>query len=151
MAQPTTYFYQYVPIQYEATDLERQQILSDFPAPELPNSNEFFDLQSEAPGNYVKARLLLNEYSIQLTKTGKQFLKMSYSNNLGSISAKMWDNQGAVERNTPLLESFSVFDVEGVVDEFNGNKSLTINSLKPCEENMNPFSLLPYTSKVLRN
>ena len=44
MAQPTTYFYKYVPIQYEATDLERQQILSDFPSPELPNSNEFFDL-----------------------------------------------------------------------------------------------------------
>jgi 3'-5' exoribonuclease len=146
MAQPTTYFYHYVPIQYEATDLERQQILSDFPSPELPNSNEFFDLQSETPGNYVKARLLLNEYSIQLTKTGKQFLKMSFSNNLGSISTKMWDNQGAVERNTPLLENFSVFDIEGVVDEFNGNKSLTINNLKPCEENMNPFSLLPYTN-----
>ena len=109
MAQPTTYFYKYVPIQYEATDLERQQILSDFPSPELPNSNEFFDLQSEAPGNYVKARLLLNEYSIQLTKTGKQFLKMNYSNNLGSISAKMWDNQGAVAEEYAVIRKFFSF------------------------------------------
>ena len=85
MSQPTTYFYHYVPIQYEATDLERQQILSDFPSPELPNSNEFFDRQSEAPGNYVKARLLLNEYSIQLTKTGKQFLKLMLQQQFGRV------------------------------------------------------------------
>jgi len=92
---------------------------------------------------------LLNEYNVQLTKTNKQFLKMSFSNNFGNISAKMWDNQGAVERNIPLLESFSIFDIEGIVDEFNGNKSLTVNVLKPCEETINPFSLLPYTQQSL--
>lgn len=150
MINPTTsYFYNFIPVQYEATQSERQEIINQFPPPSLPNSDEFFNLENASAGDHVKARLLLNEYHVQLTKTNKQFLKMSFSNNFGSISAKMWDNQGAVERNVPLLESFSVFDVEGIVDEFNGNKSLTIQVLKPCEENVNPFSLLPYTGQSI--
>lgn len=145
----TSYFYKLIPVRYELSEQERQQILVKFPSPLLPSSDEFFDLQSAASGNYVKIRLLLNEYTIQLTKTNKQYLKISFSNNFGSISAKMWDNQGAVERNLPLLERFSVFDIEGMVDEYNGNKSLTINVLKPCEEQVNPFSLLPYTRQSI--
>ncbi|WP_338471981.1 hydrolase [Niallia sp. XMNu-256] len=150
MIKPTTsYFYNFISVEYEATDSERQVILNQFPPPPLPDSDEFFDIQSTTSGDYVKARLLLNDHQVALTKTNKQFLKMSFSNNFGSISAKMWDNQGAVERNRPLLESFSVFDIEGIVDEFNGNKSLTINAIKPCEENINPFSLLPYTGQSI--
>ena len=149
MKPTTSYFYDFIPVQYKATDEERRELLNHFPSPQLPNSDDFFDIQSASPGDYIKARLLLNEFQIALTKTNKQFLKISLSNNFGSINAKMWDNQGAVERNVPLLESFSVFDIEGVVDEFNGNKSLTINALKPCEENINPFSLLPYTQQSI--
>ncbi|MGG1690807.1 hypothetical protein [Heyndrickxia ginsengihumi] len=63
----------------------------------------------------------------------------------------MWDNQGAVEINKPLLEDFSVFDDEARVEEYRGHKSLTINRLKPCEEDINPFDLLTYTKQSIED
>ncbi|TKG97912.1 HD domain-containing protein [Peribacillus simplex] len=149
MSEFKTYFYDFIPIKYDSSELEREKIISQFMPPILPTSEEYFDLQNESSGNYVSIRLLLNDFNVQLTKTNKQFLKIRFSNNLGTINAKMWDNQGAVEKNLPLLEKFSVFDIEGIVDEFNGNKSITINQLTPCEENINPFSLLPYTQQSI--
>lgn len=147
MIEPKFYFYQFIPIIYEVSQTEREQILKQYPPPELPKSEECFDLQDETKGNQVHIRVLLNEFTVQMTKTNKQYLKMKFSNNAGVINAKMWDNQGAIEKNQPLLESFSVFDIKGTVDDFRGHKSLTINRIKPCEEDINPFSLLAYTQQ----
>jgi len=147
MTDNHTYFYDFIPVKYTVTEEMREQILTQFPPPALPDNEEFFNIQNETPGDTVYVRLLLNDFNVQLTKTNKPFLKIRFSNNAGIIQAKMWDNQGAVEKNQPLLEKFSVFDVEATVDEFRGNKSLTVNQLNPCEEDVNPFSLLPYTQQ----
>ena len=104
MMKPTTsYFYDFIPVQYKATDEERRELLNHFPSPQLPNSDDFFDIQSASPGDYIKARLLLNEFQIALTKTNKQFLKnKTLAIILEQLNAKMWDNQGSVERNTSI-------------------------------------------------
>jgi len=151
MTDTKNYFYDLIPINIEETEEEREQILSQYQVPDLPNQEQFFDLQNEVKGNSVAIRVLLNDVNVQLTKTNKQYLKMSFSNNAGIIHAKMWDNQGAVERFQPILESYSVFDIEGVVDEFRGFKSLTINQINPCEEEINPFSFLPYTKQSIED
>lgn len=151
MSELKSYFYDFIPIKFDVSELERKQILSQFTLPKLPTNEEYFDLQKESSGTSVSVRVLLNDFNVQLTKTNKQFLKIRFSNNLGTINAKMWDNQGAIEKNRPLLEKFSIFDIEGTVDDFNGNKSLTVNQLRPCGENINPFSLLPYTQHSIED
>ncbi len=149
MSEQKTYFYQFIPIEYEASAQAKEQIVKEFPPPQLPDGEELFDIQSETSGSIVKVRLLLNEYSVEVTKTNKQYLKMRFSNNFGTINTKMWDNSGSVEKTLPLLEEFSVFDIEAKVDEYRGHKSLTINKIKPCTEDINPFSLLSYTKQNL--
>lgn len=149
MSEQKTYFYQFIPVQYNASDADKEQILKEFPPPNLPDGEEIFQIQDEAGGNFVKVRLLLNEYSVEVTKTNKQYLKMRFSNNAGTMNAKMWDNQGSVENTLLLLEQYSVFDIEAKVDDYRGHKSLTINKIKPCTEDINPFSLLSYTKQDL--
>ncbi len=151
MAEKATYFYEFIPIDYTVDQAKREQILAEFPPPALPDSSEYFVLDDQVPGSTVNLRLLLNDFQVQLTKTNKQFLKLRFSNNAGVINAKMWDNQGSVEQNQPLLEKFAVFDVEALVDEFRGFKSLTIQQLTPCETEINPFSLLPYTHQSIED
>ncbi|WP_085992799.1 HD domain-containing protein [Oceanobacillus senegalensis] len=149
MTNTQFYFYKQVPITYNLSEDEREKILQQFPVPELPQGDEQFNLENETQGNRIHVRLLVNDYQVQLTKTNKQFLKIRFSNNAGIINAKVWDNQGAVDRLLPELEKHTVFDVSGRVDEFNGFKSLTVDQLIPCEEDINPFSLLPYTKQDL--
>lgn len=149
MSENKKYFYDFIPVAYDVTDEEREEILLHFPIPELPTQEENFNLDNEVKGNPVSTRVLLSEAKVQTTKTNKQFLKMAFSNNAGSISAKMWDNQGAVERNKPILDEHSIFDIEGVVDEFRGFKSITVNKLTPCEEAIDPFIYLPYTRQSI--
>lgn len=145
------YFYNQVPIQVNVTDAQRKEILSEFPPPVLPDGEDSFNLDNEQAGNRIQIRLLVNDYQVQLTKTNKQFLKVRFSNNTGVIQAKIWDNQGAVDRILPLLERYSIFDIAGKVDEFNGFKSLTVDELIPSEEDINPFSFLPYTKQNLED
>ncbi|SHH04651.1 HD domain-containing protein [Virgibacillus chiguensis] len=142
-----SYFYNFVPITFNCNEAERKEILNQFPTPVLPDSTEFFNIADESPGNHVKVRVLLNEFHVQKTKTNKQYLKMLFSNNAGTINTKMWDNQGAVEKYQPILEKYAVFDIEGIVDDFRGHKSLTIHQLTPCTEEIDPFSLLAYTQQ----
>lgn len=146
-----TYFYDIIAVHYDSSPEEREQTLLQYPPPDLPEKEEYFNLQHEVPGNSVRIRVLLNDYHVQLTRTNKQFLKIRFSNNAGTIPAKMWDNDGAVDQHLPLLEQFAVFDIQATVDEFRGHKSLTVHQLAPCEETINPFSLLPYTQENIED
>lgn len=143
----SNYFFGQIPIDIQIDDDEFNQIIQRFPPPELPSGQSTFQIDDQTAGNQVSQRLLLNDYEVRLTRTNKNFLRLSFSNNAGMISAKMWDNQGIISRVTPLLEQHAVFDVEAVVDEFNNQKSLTVNKIKPVDEDVNPFSLLPYTDE----
>ncbi|MFD1849997.1 HD domain-containing protein [Oceanobacillus bengalensis] len=151
MTNTQSYFYNIIPVHINISEYQREQILLQFPAPELPSGESRFLIDQETHGNRVRTRLLLNDFTVQRTKTNKEFLKMRFSNNAGNINAKMWDNQGAVERSIPLLEQHAVFDIEGKVEEFNGYKSLTIDSLTPVEGEVNPFALLPYTEQNIED
>lgn len=146
-----TYFYDVIPVHYDPSPAEREQTLQQYPPPTLPDQEEYFNLQNEVAGNTARIRVLLNDFHVQLTRTNKQYLKIRFSNNAGVIQAKMWDNQGAVDQHLPLLEQYAVFDIEGTVDEFRGHKSITVHQLEPCEEAINPFSLLPYTQQNIED
>ena len=143
----TNYFYNTVPITYSCSEEDRKRILGEFPAPVLPDSEETFSLENETAGNTVRAVLLLNEFSVEVTKTGKQYLKMRFSNTNGSYNTKMWDNQGEVETYVPLLEEFTVFKVDGRVDDYRGHKSITITRMTPYKDKVDPFSLLAYSKQ----
>ncbi|MCF3942025.1 HD domain-containing protein [Oceanobacillus alkalisoli] len=151
MNEQQDYFYGVIPVEVQMTPERKEQILEQYPAPALPDEGATFEIDQEEKGNSVSLRLLLNEVKVQTTKTNNQFLKMTFSNNAGNINAKMWDNQGAVEKNLPLLEAHSIFDVDAVVDEFRGFKSLTVKRLEPCEGEIDPFSYLPYTKQSIED
>lgn len=142
------YFYQHIAFDFELTDdikLQRDKLS----IPKLPNTERLFSIDNLSAGDRVEERFLINEHAVKLTKTNKQFLKVSLSNAGGMVQAKMWDNNGAVDKNLPALTQHRVFDVEGVVDEYNNIKSLTINKLSPVEASIEPFSLLPSTDESL--
>ena len=149
MKTSMSYFYSNIALEYSCSEEERKKILAEFPAPILPTSEESFSLENETQGNNIKVTLLLNEYSVETTKTNKQFLKIRFSNHNGVYNAKMWDNQGEVEAHVPLLEEYSVFTVEGRVEDYKGFKSITIHRLSPSKTDINPFSLLAYTKQDL--
>ncbi|MCU9612521.1 HD domain-containing protein [Caldibacillus lycopersici] len=144
------YFYHYIPVTIDVDDSFQGKILKEFPAPVLPNGEENFNIQEIEKGTVVKIPLLLNEFTVEKTKTDKQYLKIKFSNNSGvPINAKMWDNQDSVNLVTPLLEEYSIFTVEGKVEDYRGHKSLTIYKLQPLEDSVNPFQLLPYTKQSI--
>lgn len=147
MDETKSFFYDFVPISFKVTEEEKKQILNEYPTPVLPQGNENFNITEKEKGEHVSVRLLLNEFSIETTKTDKQFIKARFSNNYGVVNTKIWNNQDAVERFTPLLEQYSVFDVEGRIEDYKGHKSISINKLYPCEEEFNPFTLLSYTKQ----
>src|SRR5690625_3182305 len=93
-----SYFYDFIPVQFEVPHDQREQILTEFPPPPLPDSEEYIDIQNEATGNQVKIKLLLNDFNVHLTKKNKQVLRISFSNNAGVIHAVLWDNQGEVKK-----------------------------------------------------
>lgn len=142
-----SYFYDIIPVQVSLSDSEQEDILTKFPPPSLPKSEDFFDIQQQTPGDYVQLKLLLNDFNIHVTKHNKQFIRLNFSNNFGTIRAVIWDNNGEVDTYKPLLEEFSIFDVEGSIHEFNHQKSITVTKLTPCREPVEPFSLLPYTQQ----
>ncbi|MGN1401420.1 MAG: HD domain-containing protein [Bacillus sp. (in: firmicutes)] len=151
MAENQSYFYNKIPVRFEVTDEERQAILREFPAPVLPDSEEGFSLDNEVAGNNIKVVLLLTEYSVETTKTGKQYLKMRFSNTNGTYNCKMWDNQGEVNTYSPLLEEHSVFRVDGRVEDYRGHKSITVTKMTPHKGEVDPFSLLAYSKQNMED
>ncbi len=148
------YFYGLITEQISVDADKRDQILSMFPVPILEAQTEGFSLDYELHGNYVhEVTLLLNQYTIEKTQgqTPKPYFKMKFSNHLGTYSAKMWDNDGAVERYSPILEEHSVFKVTGKIEEFRGHKSITISKLDVCDEKIDPFSLIACTQNSLED
>lgn len=147
MTENSTYFFNLIPIKVSSTTEQEKEILERFPTPQLPDSKATFDLETQIEGARINQRLLLNDYEVKYTRTNKPFLRMSFSHSSGMIQAKMWDNQGAIDRHLPILEKYTIFDVEGVVDVFNGHRSITINRLVHSKEATHPFNLLPYTKQ----
>lgn len=146
-----TYFYGHIPIEFEMDEAMQEDILTTFPPPKLNIDDEHIDIQNVATNTIIEARVLLNDFQIHLTKHHKQFIRARFSNHTGTINAVIWDNNGEVDVNKPLLETYSVFDIKGKVTSFNNYKSITIISLSPCEEEINPFSLLPHTAHNLQS
>jgi len=147
MEKTKKYFYDFIPVQINITEEEQTNILKKFPAPVWAEGRNEFNIDKEVRGNDINVQLLLTEFTIEKTKTDKQYLKLKFSNSVGAINAKMWDNDGALERYTPLLGEYSLFQVSGKVEDYRGHKSITIHRMQPCNENIDPFSLIACTKQ----
>src|SRR5690606_32996939 len=126
------------PVDIQVSSEQREEIMDNFPIPNLTVRNDDFTIETEVHGNKIEeVPLLLIDYSIEKTQgtTPRPYFKIKFSNHLGTYSSKMWDNDGAIDRYSPLLEAYSVFKVSGRVDEYKGFKSITLSNLIPCENN----------------
>ncbi|HHY74445.1 MAG TPA: hydrolase [Bacillus bacterium] len=151
MENRKTYFYDFVPVRINSTEEERATILNKYPPPVWEEGKSDFNIETEVKGNDVNAQLLLTEYTVEKTKTDKQYLKFKFSNSNGAINAKMWDNDGALARYTPMLEEYNLFQVSGKVEDYRGHKSISIHKIQPCKENINPFSLIASTKQNIED
>jgi len=149
MSRTIDYFHSKIVYAINVDD-EVNKIIQSLNFPEIKESNATFILDHFEAGAKVHERLLLNDYEVRLTKTNKEYLTLTFSNQNGMYRAKMWDNHGAIKQTLPLLEKHRVFDVSAVVDEYNQNKSLTINHLAPVEQAIEPFTLLPFPKLDLK-
>lgn len=149
MSRTIDYFHSKIVYSINMDD-EVNKIIQSLNFPEIKESSATFILDHFEAGAKVHERLLLNDYEVRLTKTNKEYLTLTFSNQNGMYRAKMWDNQGAIKQTLPLLEKHRVFDVSAVVDEYNQNKSLTINHLDPVQQAIEPFTLLPFPKLDLK-
>lgn len=147
MEQTRSYFYDFIPIKYDADETTRQSIIENYPPPQLPTGDNTFNLQNESAGNRINTRVLLSDFKVHLTRNNKTFLRITFNNNLDSINAVIWNNNNEVEECLPLLEEFTIFDIEGTVTEFNNRKSITISKLEPYKDKVLPYDYLPYTQQ----
>jgi 3'-5' exoribonuclease len=148
------YLYGQVPILIDINDEERKAILEEFPVPTLAMNAKGFNIEELQHGASIEAvTLLLNNFSIEKTQgaNSKPYLKMKFSNHHGTYSAKMWDNNGAVEKCRIMLENTSVFTVTGKIEEYKGFKSITISELLPCQSEIDPFYLIASTQQSLED
>lgn len=143
--------YFYSKINYSITlNQDVANIIQSLNFPLIKASDATFVLDNFKAGDQVNERLLLNDYDVRLTKTNKEYLTLTFSNQNGMYRAKMWDNQGAIKQILPLLKKHRVFDLTATVDEYNQIKSLTVKKLEPVKQAIEPFTLLPFPNLDLK-
>ncbi|MFC4320424.1 HD domain-containing protein [Litchfieldia salsa] len=148
------YFYGLISTEITMTAEERSKILKQFPVPSLSKTPEGFSIDNQVHGeSFNEETFLLVDFSIEKTQGSqpRPYLKLRFSNHLGSYSAKIWDNDGAIDKYHPLLQEYSVFKLSGKIEEFRGFKSMTIYQLIPCENNEEPFNLISSTQQSLED
>ena len=148
------YFYGLIPVDLTISENEKMAILEQYPAVSIQNNQEGFSIENESSGTTIyDITLLLNEFTIEQTQGSnpRPYLKMKFSNHLGTYSAKMWDNDGAIEKVVPLLEEHSVFTITGRVEEYRGFKSITLNTINPSSNEIDPFSLIACTQQSIED
>lgn len=149
------HFYGEIAYEVEVSEQKRKEILTKYPAPKFSEGVSHFNKDEFNDGtNVTGAVLLINDYSIETTSNGGQYLKMSFINNNGSVGAKMWDKNGSVAHYSKVLEEKTIFWVSGKVQEFpkgSGNKNIQIDSLEVYEGEINAFDLLPSTKVNLED
>lgn len=147
MMNTHTYFYGLIPIKYSLSDELKEEILQRFPVPSFPHHEVSIDIQQMKKGDPIKLDVLVSEFSIHLTRQQRQFIRLTLNHYSGVINAVIWDNNGEVEKFKPLLEEHAIFTVEGLIHEYNNQKSITINKLQPLTEEINPEDYLPTTGE----
>ncbi|MEJ1518266.1 hypothetical protein R3O67_34365 [Bacillus cereus] len=144
-----------ISVEVNVTPEKREEILTRFPAPKLPEKETAFNINEKKPGQYAeKVTVLLTTHSVEPTSNGGKWLKIEFSNNNGKIGAKMWDRNGSLNKTVELLEQHSVFQVSGKIEQYppeTGPKSIVIEGIKPYLEEVSAFELMPSTEKSIED
>ena len=94
------------------------------------NQKEIKDL---VPGDAVTGYVtLLREVVPLLTRNKKEFIRLTFQDQSGQIEAKMWDTPHADVAKYPIG---AVVTINGVVDEYNGKKEVTVQRVEILPQN----------------
>jgi len=100
-------------------------------------------------GDLIKETLWLLTGSIGKTKQGEPFWQGKFKVDADTdLKAKMWNNNGMVEKYKSILVPRKPLSVEGKIDLFNDEPQLTISSVKEANEDQFDTSILIKKSKV---
>lgn len=93
--------------------------------------------------------LLLSNYSIKSTKTGKEYLDLELRDETLIISAKMWSN---FESFVSKAKIGNVVKVLGSMDEFNNQPQLKIEKIRLAidDDDITPIDFLPKSERELK-
>lgn len=83
-------------------------------------------------GDKVMDFFLVKSKRVKNTKTGKPYLDLDLVDRSGTINAKVWEQ---AEKFGEMFERGDVIKVEGVVEEFQGQRQLRLTRLRPVAQN----------------
>jgi 3'-5' exoribonuclease len=82
------------------------------------------------PGQTVTTFFLLTGLQEKQTKAGKAYLDMNFTDNTGSINAKLWD----YNKSRHQFNSGDILKVQAKVSEYQGQKQLSIEKIRKAED-----------------
>jgi len=111
--------------------------------------HEQLSLSSLKIKDKVEHFLLLTNYSVKSTKTGKEYLDLELRDESLMISAKMWSNFESFVSNAKIG---TVIKVLGSMDEFNNQPQIKIERIRlaKSDDNVNPTDFLPKSKRPLK-
>lgn len=137
--------------EFQVSGEKRNDILKRFPLLLETNAQGIFDINNFSDKQKVhNIVLLLSDFVKQNASNGNKFLKMNFTNGMGNVPAKMWDN-GGLSDVIEMFEKNSVFVVNADINEYKGNKSLVIKKITPFKGDINPTELLPVTTHSIED
>lgn len=89
-------------------------------------------LKSLTPGQSVSGIILVKGYSIQLTKTGKEYIAGELQSGM-SVPFKAWGNSGAFKHFKEEAYENVVSFITGTVDGFGGGNTIIIESIQAVD------------------
>jgi 3'-5' exoribonuclease len=92
-------------------------------------------LKDIGEGERIKGFYLIKEKRTGTTRNGNAFLGLMLSDQSGSIDAKIWDR---AEKFGSLFSEGDIVHIEGETESYRNQLQVRINSLRPCEEDVDP-------------
>lgn len=107
--------------------------------------DEIFSLKK---GDAIDHYLLLKRSEIKLTKANKEYWFIELGDKSASIISNVWDNFNNIY---PLVKCGDVVKVAGLLEEFNGNLQIRVNSIRTLleDEKISPQDFLAKSKRNL--
>lgn len=110
--------------------------------------NDQSNLSSLKVNDKLEHFLLLTNFALKNTRTGKEYLDMELRDQSASLNAKIWSN---FESFLPTAKIGAIVKVLGKVDEFNNQLQIKVEKIRIANENdgVSPSDFLPKSKRPL--